>query len=120
MSEAESGVKALQCVAANPPTLILLDLMLPDMTGLEFIAKLRENEKWREIPVVVVTNLDPLSLDDKERDYLYQQSEELMLKGDYNRDEFLRQINRHVAACIQKRDAAGKEKTSAESESPAR
>lgn len=38
------------------PDVIWLDYYLPDMNGLEFMKALRENEKWAEIPVVVVSN----------------------------------------------------------------
>jgi CheY-like chemotaxis protein len=40
------------------PELILLDLMMPEMDGFEFIAHLRENDSWHAIPVVVLTAKD--------------------------------------------------------------
>ena len=49
---------ALERVAEAVPDLILLDLMMPEMDGFEFVAALRENEAWRKIPVVVVTAKD--------------------------------------------------------------
>ncbi|EDN71570.1 hypothetical protein BGS_1253, partial [Beggiatoa sp. SS] len=36
--------------------MILLDLLMPEMDGFEFVAHLRQNPKWRNIPVVVLTS----------------------------------------------------------------
>ena len=48
------------------PDLILLDLMMPKMDGFEFLEEMRKNEKWKNIPVVVVTGAD-LRQDDRQR-----------------------------------------------------
>jgi CheY-like chemotaxis protein len=56
--EAGTGRAALAQVAFSPPALILLDLMMPEMDGFEFIATLRQNPAWQAIPVVVVTAVD--------------------------------------------------------------
>ena len=51
--EADNGRAALAQVTASQPGLILLDLILPEMDGFEFIALLRQNPAWQSIPVVV-------------------------------------------------------------------
>jgi CheY-like chemotaxis protein len=44
------------------PDLILLDIMMPQMNGWEVFAKLKENPRWREIPIVFLTaKTDPFS-----------------------------------------------------------
>ncbi len=58
VSEAENGRIALERVKANRPTLILLDLMMPEMDGFEFAAELHQHEDWRSIPIVVLTAKD--------------------------------------------------------------
>ena len=55
VSEADNGAVALERVAQNRPALILLDLMMPEMDGFEFAAKLHEHEEWSSIPIVVLT-----------------------------------------------------------------
>lgn len=55
LSIATSGVAALQLAREIRPNLILLDLMMPGMDGLEMLAMLRSNEWGREIPVIMVT-----------------------------------------------------------------
>jgi signal transduction histidine kinase len=52
-----SGREALQVVAHEPPDLVLLDVMMPEMNGFEVCAKLRENQDWSEIPVIFLTAL---------------------------------------------------------------
>lgn len=53
--EAHDGVEALTSVNAAPPDLIIVDLLMPTMNGLEFVAKVRENSATAAIPVVFYT-----------------------------------------------------------------
>ena len=53
--EAENGRRALARVAEEIPAIILLDLMIPEMDGFEFIAELRSRLDCREVPVIVLT-----------------------------------------------------------------
>jgi two-component system phosphate regulon response regulator PhoB len=52
---ASEGRKGLAMALENPPDLVLLDLMLPDISGLEVCRALKGTEKTREVPVVMVT-----------------------------------------------------------------
>jgi phosphate regulon transcriptional regulator PhoB len=52
---AENGTDALASAKANAPDLILLDVMLPDINGHQVLAKLREDEATRRIPVIMLT-----------------------------------------------------------------
>ena len=53
------GPSALAAAAKEQPDLILLDVMMPEMDGFEFIEQLRTNPEWRSIPLVVVTAKGP-------------------------------------------------------------
>jgi CheY-like chemotaxis protein len=57
---AEDGVDALQFVGENPPDLILLDIMMPRMSGFEVCRKLKSHPATRDIPVIMVTALNEL------------------------------------------------------------
>ena len=53
------GKEGLQTVRQTEPDLILLDLMMPDVDGLEVYQSLRRDEETKDIPVIVLTVLDP-------------------------------------------------------------
>jgi CheY-like chemotaxis protein len=98
--EAENGRVALERLRGEPPSLILLDLMMPEMDGFEFVAELRRDEGWRAIPVVVITARD-LSRDDRER--LNGHVEKILQKGTYDRDQLLAEVRELVAQSVARR-----------------
>ncbi len=53
-----SGNQALRQLDERRPHLIVLDLMMPDMDGFEFLTHVRKSETWYTIPVIVVTALE--------------------------------------------------------------
>jgi adenylate cyclase len=57
VEEAENGVQALQKIAAHPPDVILLDLMMPNMDGFEVCRRLKVDLKTSHIPILMVTAL---------------------------------------------------------------
>lgn len=46
---------ALDRMESQRPDLIVLDLMLPSMTGWDFLEQVRKNEKWKDIPVIILS-----------------------------------------------------------------
>ncbi|MDX2241746.1 MAG: response regulator [Leptolyngbyaceae cyanobacterium bins.302] len=52
---ADNGKVALEKVAANPPDLVLLDVMMPDMDGFEVAQAIRQNTAFPSIPILLVT-----------------------------------------------------------------
>ena len=56
--EAADGQAALLCAEERPPELILLDLMLPELDGLEVCRRLKENKLTANIPVIMLTAKD--------------------------------------------------------------
>ncbi len=58
VEQAEGGSQALAMIDANPPDLILLDIMMPAMNGFQVIRQLKNNEITQEIPVIFITALD--------------------------------------------------------------
>lgn len=53
--EAENGVEGLKILENEVPDVILTDINMPEMNGVEFINKLREEEEYRDTPIVVVS-----------------------------------------------------------------
>jgi diguanylate cyclase (GGDEF)-like protein len=57
LEQAESGKQALEMIESNPPDLILLDVMMPEMDGFQVIHKLKSNQSTQNIPVIFITAL---------------------------------------------------------------
>jgi class 3 adenylate cyclase len=55
--EAESGRRALQLLEAEAVDLILLDLMMPEMNGLQVLERLKADARLHEIPVIMISGL---------------------------------------------------------------
>ncbi len=53
--EAPDGQTALECVNAQKPDLMILDMMLPDINGLDVLKKVRTQHSSRELPIIILT-----------------------------------------------------------------
>jgi response regulator RpfG family c-di-GMP phosphodiesterase len=60
VEKAKNGKEALEKIAERSPDIILLDVMMPGMDGFEVCRILKEDEKTRDIPVVMVTALNQI------------------------------------------------------------
>jgi signal transduction histidine kinase/CheY-like chemotaxis protein len=95
--EAENGRVALERLGETAPQLILLDLMMPEMDGFGFVRALRDNQDWRQIPVVVVTAKE-LTAEDVA--LLNGHVQKVLQKGAYSRDELLCEIRDLVVHAV--------------------
>jgi CheY-like chemotaxis protein len=98
--EAEDGIAGLRRLEEIRPELILTDLMMPKMDGFEFVAELRRNESWKDIPVMVLTAKD---LAAEERRQLEMSVGSVLQKGSYRREELLTEVRSLVTECVHKR-----------------
>jgi CheY-like chemotaxis protein len=77
--EAHNGRQAIEWLSSHePPSLILLDLMMPEMDGFMLLEQLRQHPAWHHIPVVVVTAKD---LSAQEREWLNDHARAVIAKG---------------------------------------
>jgi PAS domain S-box-containing protein len=95
VSEAENGRVALARLAERAPALILLDLMMPEMDGFQFVVEMQRNEAWRAIPVAVITAKD-LTADDRAR--LKGTVEAILQKGASSSDELLIELRNLIGS----------------------
>jgi len=91
--EAGSGPEALAEAQRNPPDLILLDLMMPEMDGFNVISHLKEETVTAAIPIIVIT---AKSLSREEQQYLDGQINRLMTKGDLLDGDLLDEVERSI------------------------
>ena len=59
----EFGKSALLAMEKEAPDLLLLDIILPDINGIQILKKMKENESLKSVPVLLLTNLN-------EKDYI--------------------------------------------------
>ncbi len=97
VNTAINGAEALTSVKENTPDLILLDLMMPEVDGFEFLKILRTEEQWQSIPVVVLT---ARTLSESEKITLAQDAQNILQKGAYDKDYLLEQIHLLVSEKI--------------------
>jgi len=97
VTEATNGRDALTRLNEARPDAIILDLMMPEMDGFEFLEEMRRKAEWRNIPVVVVTARD---LTDEDRSRLNGGVERIIQKTD--RDEMLREVRSVLAKCVER------------------
>jgi CheY-like chemotaxis protein len=90
---AEDGAAALGLLETNIPGVILLDLMMPRMDGFEFLNRIRAQERYRHLPVVVMTAKD---LTTEERAMLTAEASVVLQKGAIGREAILGAIQNHL------------------------
>jgi PAS domain S-box-containing protein len=95
--EAEDGSTALKQLTQHTPSLILLDLVLPQISGFELIDLLRNTPDWARIPIIVTTAMD---LTSRESSQLQGCVEQILQKGSYNCEDLLRDIRGLVNASL--------------------
>jgi len=88
--EAGNGAEALVALEHRRPQLILLDLIMPEMNGFEFIDALYARPQWRDIPIVVITAQE---LSEEEGVYLNRYVEQVLKKGGHSREDLLQTIS---------------------------
>jgi signal transduction histidine kinase/CheY-like chemotaxis protein len=104
VTEAVNGKAALSALGDGRPDVIVLDLMMPEMDGFEFLAEFRAHSEWRAIPVVVVTAKD---LTEEDRRCLNGGVERILPKSARSREEFLGELARALTACVARERSAG-------------
>jgi CheY-like chemotaxis protein/anti-sigma regulatory factor (Ser/Thr protein kinase) len=95
VAEAANGRAALDRLREGLPGVVLLDLMMPEMDGFDFVAAVRDEPAWRAVPIVVITAKD-LSAEDHER--LNGYVARVLQKGALSRETLLGQVRDLVAA----------------------
>jgi len=89
---AQNGVEALQCIEKEMPSLILLDIMMPEMDGFEVCRQIKASEKFGNIPVIFISALD----DNKSKIKSFKAGAVDYISKPIHQQEVLARVNAHV------------------------
>ena len=89
MEGAGDGEEGLQKVKSFKPDLILLDLVMPRMDGMEMLQKLKEDAETKDIPVVILTNLSDY---DRISEALSLGAMDYLVKANYKLEDLLDKV----------------------------
>jgi CheY-like chemotaxis protein len=90
---AENGAMALQQLEQRNVELIVLDLLMPEMDGFEFVMAMKQNPTWKHIPVLVLTSKD-ITEDDRQR--LNGRVQRILSKGSLQGGAFIEELKRTI------------------------
>jgi len=93
VSVAPDGAEARAQVAASLPELVILDLILPDVSGFQLLAEWRVDPRTADLPVFVLTSKD---LTTQEKDYIRANTGALFQKQEQWQEALIRQLQRAV------------------------
>ncbi len=87
---AENGLEAIKKLEKSIPDLILLDIIMPYMDGMETLRKIKSEEKWKKIPIILLTNLS-----DKEKieETLGVGADDFLIKSHFTPSEVISKVN---------------------------
>ncbi len=90
---APDGEEGLKSAKAEDPDLILLDLILPKKDGFEVLKELKADEKMKDIPVIVLTNLEGVGDVEKA---LTLGAKTYLIKANYELEDVLKLVKEHL------------------------
>jgi CheY-like chemotaxis protein len=91
-AEASDGIIAMELAREVSPDVVILDLMLPRLSGLEVLARMNEDERLKDVPVVVIT-----AWNETREDVLSAGADEFVTKP-FDPEDLRAAVNRLAAA----------------------
>jgi DNA-binding response OmpR family regulator len=93
VSIARDGAGALMIARRNLPDMILLDIVLPKVNGLDVLEKLKSDDELQTIPVIMISNLGD---DTKVKQALKLGAVDYMIKSQHPINEVVEKVNDHI------------------------
>jgi signal transduction histidine kinase/DNA-binding response OmpR family regulator len=87
--EADNGQVALDKLEEDLPDLIILDLMMPVMDGFEFLQKIKQDDRYNNIPIIILTADD---INNDEKRYLEDSVTSIIQKSGVHKDQLMTEI----------------------------
>lgn len=94
VTAASDGEQALAALHAQLPDLVLLDLIMPKLDGISVLRDMKKDEKLRNVPVVILTNL---STGDKVAEAMQLGTFDFLVKANYSLEDVLRKVKERLA-----------------------
>ncbi len=91
--EASDGRQALSQLEKSRPTLMVLDIMMPNVDGFDVLKSIRATDSLADLPVIVATSKD---LSREELEWLKAHAGEVIRKGDTGRTDLIAALKRHL------------------------
>lgn len=90
VSTADNGLEAIKKLEQAIPDVMLLDIVMPYMDGMEVLKKIKENEAWKKIPVIMLTNI---SEREKVEEGMDQGVDGYLIKSHFTPSEVVRKVD---------------------------
>jgi CheY-like chemotaxis protein len=92
-----NGSEAMALLKDNKPDIILLDILMPEMNGFEFLKNLKKEPRYQTVPVILLTNLGGHGIDgDREMAYALG-VRDYLIKSKHTPDEVVKKVKEVLA-----------------------
>jgi CheY-like chemotaxis protein len=92
---ASDGEEAVTILKTVVPDLVLLDLIMPKIDGISVLRQMKEDDRLRPVPVVILTNL---SSGDKVAEAMALGTFDFLVKANYSLDDVLKKVTERIGA----------------------
>lgn len=90
---AEDGLQGLSFATSQKIDIIILDILIPKLSGIDLLARLRQDEKGKDVPVIVLTNLSGSEDEQKIRSYGVK---DYLIKSNYTPGQVVEIIRKYT------------------------
>ncbi len=91
--QARDGVEGLESALQNNPDLILLDIIMPKMDGIMMLKKLREDKRGKNVPVIILTNLND---SETAGEALKNRAYDYLVKADWRIEDLVKKVSERL------------------------
>lgn len=92
--EASDGEEALRLISETIPDFILLDIIIPKINGFDVLRKIKENDKLKNIPVFILSNLGQEA---EIKDGLRLKADKYLIKVHYTPEEIVNKVREFIS-----------------------
>lgn len=96
VSLAKDGLEGLERLAEERPAVVLSDIEMPRMDGFDLVRNMRGDERWRDLPVIMITS----RIAQKHRDYAAELGVDHYLGKPYSEEDLLALVSRYTGAAV--------------------